>query len=177
MLGLFVTPTVVAIGDALASILNSGNSGNPGNSASSGSAASAGSPAAIAVIGNARLAAALGATREVIPVGLSARAAKKLLGTARELSAIEPASLAAVVGVDLAIAPGWEDALRGWSRVVRDGGAIVFVDRGHAYEASRRALCSGLTEIEQRRAGRAVITSGVVSHLGLEDHAAPPASG
>ena len=170
MLGLFVTPTVVAIGDALASILNAGSSGP------SGSSASGGSPAAIAVVGNARLAAALGATREVIPVGLSARAAKKLRGTARELSAIEPASLAAVVGVDLAVAPGWEDMLRGWSRVVRDGGAIVFVDRGHAHEASRRALCGGLTEIEQRRAGRAVITSGVVSHFGPEDLEAPPPS-
>jgi len=71
----------------------------------------------------------------------------------------------------------WEDLLRGWSRVVRDGGAIVFVDRGHAHEASRRALCGGLTEIEQRRAGRAVITSGVVSHLGPEDDAMPPVSG
>lgn len=176
MLGLFVTPTVVAIGDALASILNPGSS-NPGSAGTSGSAAGAGSPVAIAVVGNARLAAALGETREVIPIGLSARAAKKLRGIARELSAIEPASLAAVVGVDLAVAPGWEEALRGWSRVVKDGGAIVFVDRGHAHEASRRALCGGLTEIEQRRAGRAVITSGVVSHLAPEDHAAPPASG
>lgn len=171
MLGLFVTPTVVAIGDALASILRSGSS------AGSESSAGSGSPVVIAVVGNARLAAALGTTREVIPVGLSPRAAKKLLGTARELSAIEPASLAAVVGVDLAIEIAWEEALRGWSRVVRDGGAIVFVDRGHAYEASRRALCSGLTEIEQRRAGRAVITSGVVSHFGPEELEAPPPGG
>lgn len=155
MLGLFVTPAVVAIGNALAS------------------AAAGGASGAIAVVGNARLAAALGATREVIPVGLSPRAAKKLRATARDLSAIEPASLAAVVGVDLAIAPGWEDALRSWSRAVRDGGAIVIVDRGHAHEASRRALCGGLTEIEQRRAGRAVITSGLVSHFGPEDLAAP----
>ncbi|HEX8106091.1 MAG TPA: hypothetical protein VF516_00120 [Kofleriaceae bacterium] len=158
MLGLFVTPTVVAIGDALTSI------------------ASAGAPGAIAVVGNARLAAALGATREVIPVGLSPRSAKKLRGTARELSAIEPASLAALVGVDLAVEIAWEEALRSWSRVVRDGGAIVFVDRGHAHEASRRALCGGLTEIEQRRAGRAVITSGVVSHFGPEELAVPPPS-
>jgi hypothetical protein len=50
-------------------------------------------------------------------------------------------------------------------RVVRDGGAIVFVDRGHAQEASRRALCAGLSELEQRRAGRSVITSGLVTHL------------
>jgi hypothetical protein len=179
VLGLFVTPTVLAIGDALSSILSLHGPGAPGGPAMLGtpeSPTAARSPAVIAVVGNARLAAALGESREVIPIGLSARAAKKLRGTARELSAIEPASLAAVVGVDLAVSPGWEDTLRGWSRVVRDGGAIVFVDRGHAHEASRRALCGGLTEIEQRRAGRAVITSGVVSHFGPEDLADPPAS-
>jgi hypothetical protein len=143
--GLFVTPAVTAITEALVSAHAEG---------------------AIAVIGNAKLAVALGAAREVIPVGLSARAAKKLRGAARDLAAIEPASLAAVVGTDLAAAGDWEAALRAWSRVVRDGGVVVIVDRGPPHEASRRALCSGLTEIEQRRAGRAVITSGLVSHLG-----------
>ena len=59
---------------------------------------------------------------------------------------------------------GWELTLRDWTRVVKDGGAIVFVDRGHAPEASRRALCGGLTELEQRHAGRVVITSGLVTH-------------
>jgi hypothetical protein len=145
--GLFVTPAVTAITEALAQVRAAG---------------------AIAVIGNAKLAAALGAAREVLPVGLSARAAKKLRRAVADLSAVEPASLAAVVATDLATAAGWEDALRGWSRVVRDGGAIVVVDRGHPHEASRRALCGGLTEIEQRRAGRAVITSGLVSHLELD---------
>ena len=42
---------------------------------------------------------------------------------------------------------------------------LVFVDRSKAPEASRRALCAGLSEIEQRHAGRAIVTSGVVSHL------------
>lgn len=142
--GLFVTPAVTAITEALASARATG---------------------AIAVVGNAKLALALGAGREVIPVGVSPRAAKKLRGAARELTAIPPASLDAVVGVDLATADAWQDALRNWSHVVRDGGAIVIVDRGHPLEASRRALCGGLTEIEQRRAGRTVITSGLVSHL------------
>lgn len=159
--GLFVTPAVTAITEALASLHAEGT---------------------IAVVGNAKLAIALAAAREVIPVGLSPRAArvtaKKLRGKARELAALESLSLAALVGVDLATAPGWEDALRGWSRVVRDGGAIVIVDRGHPFEASRRALCGGLTEIEQRRAGRSVITSGLVSHFVPPDPpaaAAPPA--
>jgi hypothetical protein len=156
--GLFVTPAVTAITEALAALHAEG---------------------AIAVVGNAKLAVALGASREVIPVGLSPRAArvtaKKLRGKARELAGLEPASLAALVGVDLATAASWEDALRGWSRVVRDGGAIVIVDRGHPFEASRRALCGGLTEIEQRRVGRSVITSGVVSHLVPPEPASPPA--
>lgn len=148
--GLFVTPAVTAITEALAAMRAEG---------------------AIAVVGNAKLAAALAAGREVIPVGLSARTAKKLRGPVPDLAAVEPASLAAVVGNDPAA--GWEEALRGWSRVVRDGGAIVIVGRGRPHETSRRALCAGLTEIEQRRAGRAVITSGMVSHFEGE----PPALG
>jgi len=141
--GLFVTPAVTAIGEALAS-----------------------TPAGrIAVIGHAKLATALAdAKRDVVPIGLSARAAKKLTNVLADLSAIEPRSLAAVVGVDITVDDGWETTLREWTRVVRDGGAIVLVDRGHAPEASRRALCSGLTEIEQRHAGRTVVTSGLVTH-------------
>jgi len=49
--------------------------------------------------------------------------------------------------------------------IVADGGALILVDRGRPHDASRRALCAGLTEIEQRQAGRAVITSGLVSHF------------
>jgi hypothetical protein len=159
--GLFVTPAVVAIRDALATARAGGDAGGKAGDQVGG---------AIAVVGNAKLAAALGAAREVIPVGLSPRAAKKLRGAARELAAIEPASLTALVGIDLATAAAWEELLVGWSRVVRDGGVLVIVDRGHAFEASRRALCGGLTEIEQRRAGRSVITSGLVSHF--DDRAA-----
>jgi hypothetical protein len=146
--GLFVTPAVTAITEALASASIRAGDGT------------------LAVIGHAKLAGALGAGRDVIPVGLSARAAKKLPRAIADLSTIEPGSLAAVIGADLGPDDDWQAALRGWSRVVRDGGAIVLVGRGHPHEASRRALCAGLTEIEQRHAGRAVITSGLVSHLG-----------
>jgi hypothetical protein len=31
--------------------------------------------------------------------------------------------------------------------------------------ATRQLLCAGVTEIEQRRSGRVVVTSGVVTHL------------
>ena len=142
--GLFVTPAVTAITEALASAKAEG---------------------VLAVVGNARLATALSASREVLPVALSARAARKLPRAIADLAAVEPASLAAVIAMGLATDEHWEATIRGWARVVRDGGAIVFVDRGHPHEASRRALCGGLTEIEQRRAGRAVITSGLISHL------------
>jgi hypothetical protein len=143
--GLFVTPAVTAITEALASAKAEGK---------------------LAVVRHAKLAIALGGTREVIPVALPLRAAKKLPRAIADLATVEPASLAAVIGTDLATADDWEATIRGWARVVRDGGVIVIVDRGHPHEASRRALCGGLSEIEQRHAGRAVITSGLVSHLG-----------
>ncbi len=145
--GLFVTPAATAVAEALAS------AGVPADGAT------------IAVVGHARLAAALTPGRDVIPVAISARAAKKLPRSLPDLSSLAAGSLAAVVGVDIATDDAWADTLRAWVRLVRDGGAIVFVDRGHAQEASRRALCAGLSELEQRRAGRAVITSGLVTHL------------
>jgi hypothetical protein len=145
--GLFVIPAATAVAEALASA----------------GATAAGGP--IAIVGNARLAAELAEGRDVIPVGMPARAAKKLARHLADTSSLPPGSLAAVVGVDVATDAAWADTLRAWVRVVRDGGAIVFVDRGHAQEASRRALCAGLCELEQRRAGRAVITSGLVTHL------------
>jgi SAM-dependent methyltransferase len=142
--GLFVTPSVTAIAEALASARANGK---------------------LAVIGNAKLATALaGSEREILAVGLSPRAAKKLTNALADLSSLADQSLDAVVGVDVAVDDGWEITLREWKRVVRDGGAIVMVDRGRAPEASRRALCSGLTELEQRHAGRAIVTSGLVTH-------------
>ena len=142
--GLFVTPAVTAISDAL----GTANAEGP-----------------IVVVGNAKLARALAAQRDVIPIGLSARAAKKLTNARADFSTVEPASLAAVIGVGIVDDHAWVETLDRWSRAVRDGGAIVFVDRAHAAEASRRALCAGLSELEQRHAGRTVITSGLVSHL------------
>jgi hypothetical protein len=143
--GLFLTPAVTAIVEALASASVDGR---------------------LAVIGNAKLASALADTkRDVLPIGMSARSAKKLTNALADLSSIQDRSLDAIVGMDVAVDDGWELTLREWTRVVRDGGAIVLVDRGHAPEASRRALCGGLTEIAQRHAGRTVVTSGLVTHL------------
>jgi hypothetical protein len=150
MLGdLFVTSAVSAISEALSSANAKGT---------------------LAVIGNAKLASALAAVRkgaggEVLPIGLSARAAKKLTNALADLSSLDARSLGAVIGMDLATDDGWELTLRDWTRVVADGGTLVFVDRGHAAEASRRALCGGLTEIQQRHVGRTIVTSGLVTHL------------
>jgi hypothetical protein len=123
--------------------------------------------ARLAVVGNAKLAGALRKRGDVVPVGLSARAAKKLPHALTDLRTIEDATLAAVVGVDVTSVDDWQPTLREWARVTRDGGAIVLVDHGvrHSAEASRRALCAGLTELEQRRVGRLVITSGLVTHI------------
>jgi hypothetical protein len=163
---LFVTPAATAIMSALGASAGSGLGGiAPSPRAGAGAGAGAGGDGPVAVIGNARIARAIGTAREVIPVGLSARAAKKLPRAIADLSGVEPASLAAVIGIDLATDDDWQSTLRGWSRVVRDGGMIVFVDRGHPHEAGRRALCGGLSEIEQRHVGRSVITSGFISHL------------
>jgi hypothetical protein len=139
--GLFVTPAVTAIVEALGTANAEGT---------------------IAVVGNAKLAQALGATRTVIAVGLSPRAAKKFSGAIDSIDSIDAGSLAAVIGVDAT-----DDAVRAWTRVTRDGGAIVLVDRGQAQaaDASKRVLCAGLCELEQRHAGRLVITSGLVTHL------------
>ncbi|HET9623170.1 MAG TPA: hypothetical protein VFP84_17475 [Kofleriaceae bacterium] len=142
--GLFVTPAVTAITEALRTARTTGT---------------------LAVVGNAKLATALAAHHDVVPIGLSARAAKKLPRHLADFSTVEPTSLAAVIGVNVSTADDWQRVLAGWSRAVRDGGALIFVDRGHPHDASRRALCAGLSEIEQRHAGRAVITSGLVSHL------------
>ena len=145
--GLFVTPAVTAIAEALASAAVPADAGP------------------IAVVGDARIAAALAQARDVIPIGLPPRAAKKLPRHLPDTSSLDAGSLHALVGAGIADDDAWIETLRAWVRVVRDGGAIVFVDRGHAQEASRRALCAGLAELEQRRAGRAVITSGLVTHL------------
>ncbi|MCX5742199.1 MAG: hypothetical protein NT062_06860 [Proteobacteria bacterium] len=140
--GLFVTPAVTAIEEALASAKVTGP---------------------IAVIGNGRLARALAGTHAVVAIGLLPRAAKKHAGPTGVLAELAPGSLGAVIGVDAS-----DGSLPEWTRVVRYGGAIITVDSGArsgAANASRRALCGGLTELEQRHAGRLVITSGLVTHL------------
>ena len=64
------------------------------------------------------------------------------------------AALAAVVAVRSA------DAFAEWGRALRPGGALVMVGAGAEVELTRRALCAGLVDLEQRRVGRLVVTSG-----------------
>jgi hypothetical protein len=142
--GLFVTPAVTAITDALAS--------------------ARATDGIIVVVGHAKLAQALKEKRDVVAVGLSPRAAKKL-GSTADTTAMDAKSVAAVIGIDIANNETWAATLGEWTRVVRDGGAVVLVDKGKPEETSRRALCAGLTEIEQRHAGSRIITSGLVTHF------------
>jgi len=72
------------------------------------------------------------------------------------------ASVAAVVCMGLGDDDRWQAVVGEYARVTREGGAIVMVDRAAATEMTRRALCAGLVEIEQRQAGRTVVTSGRV---------------
>jgi hypothetical protein len=84
-----------------------------------------------------------------------------LTGSLEQLP-LDAGAAAAVVGVGGAANRA---AIAEWCRVVRDGGAVVMVDRGEPTEATRAALCAGLTELEQRAAGRVVVTSGLVTAL------------
>ncbi|MGE0867492.1 MAG: hypothetical protein AB7P03_02940 [Kofleriaceae bacterium] len=153
--GLFVTPVVAAIAEALGS---SQRGGKPGEKLAG----------KVAVLGDAKVAQALAASCDVVAIAIPARNAKKL-GDIATLAALDDSiadrSFACVIGSMVATDEEWPATLARWRRVVREGGTIVMVDRGHATEASRRALCTGLGDIQQRRAGRSVVTSGVVMHL------------
>jgi hypothetical protein len=72
-------------------------------------------------------------------------------------------SLAGLVAAGVGQRDDWSHVLGEWSRAVTSGGTIVLVDRAPPAELSRRVLCSGLAEIEQRQAGRTIITSGLVT--------------
>jgi hypothetical protein len=120
----------------------------------------------IAVIGDARLARALAARgRSVTLTGVDAAAIKKLPASVTVVEALPDRGAPAVVGCGAGERDDWEHVLETWSRAVDDGGGLVLVDRSPAIELSRRALCAGLTALEQRVAGRWIVTSGLVSDL------------
>jgi hypothetical protein len=179
--GLFRGAVAELVDEALSSALAASPAGAPTGVAGDPGAAG---PLRVAVIGDVALGRALAALHKRRPPGTperplaielmivaepGARAAKKLehvlVGTPAQLP-VADGELAAVVGVG-ALAPDNAVALHPWItewvRAVRDGGAVVLVDRAPRTLATRHALCAGLTEIEQRASGRAVVTSGLTT--------------
>jgi hypothetical protein len=84
---------------------------------------------------------------------------KDVLGAAHG-DILDRGGYGAVVAGGLARAEDWQARIEAWGAAVGPGGLVVLVDRGLATELSRRALCGGLTKIEQRAAGRVLVTSG-----------------
>ena len=121
----------------------------------------------IAVIAHGKLAAALVGPGRTVTLVDAEPASLKRAPAGVTIAEAPPGdrTLAALVVVGLGDRDDWEAVLTAWSRWVVDGGGVVMVDRGPAIELSRRALCGGLTALEQRLAGRWVITSGVVTRL------------
>jgi hypothetical protein len=145
---LFLTPTVTAVRAAL-------------------DAADARGP--IAVVDWPRLGRQLGELRAVVQVSSRLRSLRRQQGDRiyGALSAIPLAdrALGALIAPGVSTRDDWSSALAEAHRVVAEGGVIVLIDRVEPWESSRRALCSGLAELEQRTAGRTVVTSGRVFHL------------
>jgi SAM-dependent methyltransferase len=139
-------------------------SGNAANEVEAALAA-AGVAGRVAVLGDARLARRLAdAGRDVVCIGTTTRTLKRartpaVAGSPGALP-LGVGAMAALVAGGLAELDSWEQFLAEWCRVVAPGGLVVVVDRRAPAELGRRALCAGLTAIEQRSAGRTVITAG-----------------
>ena len=130
-------------------------------------------PGPVAVIGQPRLARGLAERgRTVLLVDAERRAERAVRKLRDRVSTIQArpealpiadGALAALVGWGAGTRGDWEDVLAEWSRALADGGLLVMLDRAPATELSRRALCSGLAELQQREAGRMTVTSGIVT--------------
>jgi len=136
--------------DAVVAALDAGDAGGP-----------------VAVIDLVRLGRLLaGRGRAVVQVAARPRSLRRAEGARVHAAAtalpIAEGSLGALVVSGVGDVDDWEQRMAGWIQAVRDGGLLVFVDRGPAAELSRRALCGGLARVQQRPAGRSLITSGVV---------------
>lgn len=113
-------------------------------------------PGPIAVVATPRLARALTSRGRAVTV----------VGTADDPTGwIDDTRYAAVIGVGAGHRDDWAAVLAAWSRATVDRGGLVLVDRAAAVELSRRALCAGLTALEQRVAGRWTVTSGRIARL------------
>jgi len=118
----------------------------------------------LAVVDAPQAAQLLATTRRLVALGpeVRARAARRVGGRALRANGaalpLADGALAALVGTGAADT----DVLASWVRAVRDGGLVVLVDRVAPEEHTRRALCAGLVDLEQRTGGRHVVTSGRV---------------
>jgi hypothetical protein len=122
--------------------------------------------ASVTVIGDARLARALASKGRAVNLhGADPRTVKKVGAGVTVTDALPDRGAAAVIACGAGDRDDWEEQLAGWSRAVVDGGGLVLVDRAPAIELSRRALCAGLTALEQRVTGRWIVTSGLVGDL------------
>jgi hypothetical protein len=128
----------------------------------------------VAVVGDLRLARALGDRgHKVLILAADLRGLRRLkkrgrdagLQAAPDALPIRDRALAALVGVGASGDAHADAIVLEWSRAVIDGGPVILVDKIDAADASRVALCAGLSEIEQRSAGRGVVTSGLVSAI------------
>lgn len=95
---------------------------------------------------------------------LRRRSGARIYGSAASIPLADN-SVSAVVGFGVGQLDDWTAQLSEWSRTIRPGGQVVMIDRSAAGELTRRALCGGLIDIEQRTASRYVITSGAVAKL------------
>lgn len=121
----------------------------------------------IAVVDEPRLARALiDRDGDVVTIASKPRALKKAAGLvvcgSGAALPLGPGSVSALVIAGVGERESWETELGRFIDAVQDGGLVVLVDRAAPEELSRRALCGGLAEIEQRQAGRTIITSGRV---------------
>jgi hypothetical protein len=102
--------------------------------------------------------------RNVLAVAPTDRSLKPFRGGAlraqREALPVLDGALTALVALDDATDP----AVVEWSRSVRDAGIVILLG-DEAEASSRRALCAGLVDIEQRSSGRFVLTSGRVKKI------------
>jgi hypothetical protein len=103
---------------------------------------------------------AAGAAGEPVVVLGAPRLARALARRGREATLVTSVDAEGSLGALVAGGNGPLDA--GICRALRPGGALVLFSTLPAAELSRRALCAGLVDIEQRRAGRYLVTSGRV---------------
>jgi NADPH:quinone reductase-like Zn-dependent oxidoreductase len=124
----------------------------------------------VLVLGAPRLAAALAERGRLVMCASPELRSLRRLGVPAAYAASDALPVAdrhvsAVVASGLARTDDWQSQLAECLRVLDEDGVLVLVDRGGPAEQTRRALCAGLIDIEQRHAGRTVVTSGRVARL------------